>query len=108
MPKKGRPLYDKLRKIQPLITKLSKKFEDAFDLSRYLSVDENVKLQLSGVLSTYFDIMKGYLWWRECMKAESNKDDSVLDVSQKLLIDTKNVWQKESLQAISDQWLIQK
>lgn len=60
------------------------------------------------VLPTYSDVMRGFLWQRECLKFESDKDPSVLDISKKLLIDIKKIWQRASLPTISDQQIIQK
>lgn len=60
------------------------------------------------VLPTYSDVMRCFLWQRQCLKSESDKDPSVLDISKKLLIDIKKIWQKASLPTISDQQIIQK
>lgn len=40
MAQKNDPSYDRLYKVRPLISKLNEKFEEAFEPSRYLSVDE--------------------------------------------------------------------
>lgn len=42
MPKIGEPNFDKLFKIRPLLSHFQKSFREAFDPSRYLSIDESM------------------------------------------------------------------
>ena len=62
----------------------------------------------ANVLPTYSDVMKLFLWYRELLKAESNKDPSVLNISKQVIVDIKCIWRKASLPTISDQRIIQK
>ena len=54
------------------------------------------------VVPTYSDVMKCYLHNRQLIKLTTNKDPSVSEISESIVMKIKDLWIKASIPCVSD------